>query len=340
MNTKIDFKEIVGQERIMEKLKRDLESNQIAHAYLFEGERGLGKKDMALKLASALVCHSKDRKPCNKCNSCIKAKSGNHPDIKIIEKEGTIIIDEIRGLINEIQLRPHESKRKVCIICDADKMNIYAQNALLKTLEEPPLYATLILLTTKGDSLLPTVISRCQIIKLQPVNLEIIEHYLVENRGIDGDQARMLAAFSGGVVGRAVELLDNPEFHYRREEIIKICNKLLTFDLFDILEQIKFFEEQKPYIEEILDLMISWYRDIFIYNETKNIRFTTNIDKREEIEFQAAKIDLAKTRDIIFIIEETKNNLGSNVQFHLNIEVMLLNIQEVVLNGNGGRSEI
>lgn len=340
MNTKIVFKEIVGQERIVEKLKRDLESDQIVHAYLFEGEKGLGKKNMALELASALVCHSKDQKPCNKCNSCIKAESGNHPDIKIIEKDGTINIDEIREIINEMHLKPHESKRKVCIICDADRMNMWAQNALLKTLEEPPLYATLILLTTKGDSLLPTVISRCQIIKLQPVNLEIIEHYLVKNRGINEEQAHMLAAFSGGIVGRAVELLDNPDFHYRREEIIKICNKLLTFDLFDILEQIKFFEEQKPYIEEILDLMISWYRDIFIYSETNNMGLITNIDKREEINFQAAKIDLAKIRDIIFIIEETKNNLRSNVQFHLNIEVMLLNIQEVVLNGNGGRSEV
>ena len=106
------------------------------------------------------------------------------------------------------------------------------------------------------------------------------------------------------------------------------------------MEQIKFFEEQRLHIEEILDLMIRWYRDLFIYNETKNMGFITNIDKKEDIELQATKIDLTKIRNIIFIIEKAKNNLKSNVQLHLNIEVMLLNIQEVVLNGNGGRSKI
>lgn len=340
MNKGTVFEGIVGQDQVLEKLKRDLEGNQTVHAYLFEGEKGLGKKSIALKLASALVCHNNGERPCGRCNSCIKANSGNHPDINIIENDNIISIDVIRGLINEMQLKPNESKRKVCIICDADKMNTRAQNALLKTLEEPPLYATIILLTVNGNSLFPTIVSRCQVIKLHPADLKTIEHYLVKNRGVEKKQAHMLAVFSRGVVGRAVELLDNPDFYYRREEVIKICNRLLTSDFLGILEQIKFFEEQRSHIEEILDLMISWYRDLFIYNETKNMEFITNIDKKENIGFQAAKVDLAKIRDIIFIIERAKNNLKSNVQFHLNIEVMLLNIQEVVLNGNGGRSEI
>ncbi|NLK90035.1 MAG: DNA polymerase III subunit delta' [Clostridiales bacterium] len=335
------FEGIVGQERVLEKLGKDLESNQTVHAYLFEGEKGLGKKSIALKLASALVCRNDGQRPCGRCNSCIKASSGNHPDIGIIENDkGVIRIDEIRELINEMQLKPYESKRKVCIICDADKMNMWAQNALLKTLEEPPSYATIVLLTVNSNSLFPTIVSRCQVIKLHPADPETIEHHLIKNMGVEKEQAHMLAVFSGGIVGRAVELLDNSDFYHRREEVIKICNKLLTPDLLGILEQIKFFEEQRLHIEEILDLMIRWYRDLFIYNETKNMGFITNIDKKEDIELQATKIDLTKIRNIIFIIEKAKNNLKSNVQFHLNIEVMLLNIQEVVLNGNGGRSKI
>lgn len=340
MNTGKIFEGIVGQEQAVEKLRGALKNNQIAHAYLFEGTKGLGKKDMALELALALVCHSKNQQPCNKCNSCLKAAGGNHPDIKIIENDGIIKINEIRQIIKEMQLKPYESERKVYIICDADKMNMQAQNALLKTLEEPPSYAVLILLTTKGDSLLPTVISRCQIIRLYPTNPEIIKYYLIENKGIDKEQAHMLAVFSGGIVGRAVELLSNSDFHYRRERVIDICNKLLISDVFNILEQIIFFEEQKLYIEEILDLMISWYRDLFVYGETKNIGFITNIDKIEEVGFQSTKLDLAKIMDIIFIIEEAKNNLKSNVQFHLNVEVMLLNIQEVLSNGDSGRSKV
>ncbi len=331
MNKGTVFEGIVGQGQVLEKLRRDLEGNQIIHAYLFEGEKGLGKKSIALKLASALVCPNNGQRPCGKCNSCIKAGSGNHPDIKIIENDGIISIDEIRGLINEMQLKPYESKRKVCIICDADKMNMQSQNALLKTLEEPPSYSTLILLTVNRNSLFPTIVSRCQVIKLRPADLKTIEHYLVKNKGVEKEQAHMLAVFSRGVVGRAVELLDNPDFYYRREEVIKICNRLLTSDFLGILEQIKFFEEQSLHIEEILDLMIGWYRDLFIYNETKNMKFITNIDREENIDLQAAKMDITKIRDIIFIIERAKNNLKSNVQFHLNIEVMLLNIQEVLL---------
>ncbi len=337
---KINFEGIVGQEQAVEKLKRTLENNQISHAYLFEGEKGLGKKDIALKLALALNCTGDDRKPCNKCNSCIKMAGGNHPDVKIIEKDGIIRIDEIRRIAGEMQLKPYEGRYKVYIICDADRMNIESQNALLKTLEEPPSYAVLILLTTRGDSLLPTVISRCQVIKLYPENPEVIKYYLIENKKIDERQAHMLAAFSGGIAGRAVELSDNPDFYYRREKIIEICNKLLTSSLFGVLEQIVFFEEQRSHIEEILGLMINWYRDLLIYSETKNADFITNIDKKEEIDFQAAKIDPVKIRDIIFIIEKSKSDLKSNVQFHLNMEVMLLNLREVLSDGNSGRSEI
>ena len=337
---KINFEGIVGQEQAVEKLKRTLENNQISHAYLFEGEKGLGKKDIALKLALALNCTGDDRKPCNKCNSCIKMAGGNHPDVKIIEKDGIIRIDEIRRIAGEMQLKPYEGRYKVYIICDADRMNIESQNALLKTLEEPPSYAVLILLTTRGDSLLPTVISRCQVIKLYPENPEVIKYYLIENKKIDERQAHMLAAFSGGIAGRAVELSDNPDFYYRREKIIEICNKLLTSSLFGVLEQIVFFEEQRLNIEEILGLMINWYRDLLIYSETKNADFITNIDKKEEIDFQAAKIDPVKIRDIIFIIEKSKSDLKSNVQFHLNMEVMLLNLREVLSDGNSGRSEI
>lgn len=324
------FEGVVGQEQVIENLKGALERDQIAHAYLFEGVDGLGKKNIALKLASALVCNSNKDKPCGKCNSCIKVENGNHPDIKTIEGEGIIKVDEIRELIKDIQLKPYEGIGKVYIICDADKMNIQAQNALLKTLEEPPSYATLILITTKGSSLLPTIVSRCQVMKLYPVSLENIKSYLIKNKNMNREEAGVLAAFSGGVVGRAVELLDNPDFQQRREGVIKLCNNLMTLKLFNILEQISFFEEQRSHIEEIFDLMISWYRDLLVYRETENMDLIINVDKKEEIEFQIRGIDLAKVRDIIFIIEKAKNNLKSNVQFHLNIEVMLLNIQEVL----------
>lgn len=323
------FDGIVGQKKAIESIKKAIEDNQIAHAYLFEGAEGLGKKAIALNLATALVCSGND-KPCGKCNSCLKASTGNHPEIKVIEEEGTIKVDEIRQLIKDIQLKPYEGIRKVYIICDADKINIQGQNALLKTLEEPPHYATIILLATRSSRLLPTIVSRCQTIKLSPLSLDEVKTYLVNNKDINNERAQMLAAFSGGIVGRAEKLLDDEDFHKRREELIKLSRNLITSNLISILDQISFFEEEKSNVEEILDLMISWYRDLYVYKETRSLDLIINIDKIDEIELQSVRVDLGKVRDIIFIIEKAKNNLKSNVQFHLNIEVMLLNIQEVL----------
>lgn len=321
---------IIGQDHIVEKLLKALENKKIAHAYLFEGAEGIGKKKIANFLARALVCQDEANLSCGKCDGCTKARNQIHPDIKIIE-DGNIKIEELRDLLRDIQLKPYEGNNKVYIIHDADKMSIPVQNVLLKTLEEPPLYTTIILLTSKGSALIPTIISRCQVIKLYPVNLEIIKNYLIQNENIDEEKAHMLAAFSNGIIGQAVKLLKDPDFYYIREEVIKICSKLLTSSLFDILEEITFFEEKKLYIDDIFNIMISWYRDILVYRQTKDIELITNIDKKEEVDFQGNRIDLAQIKDIIFIIEDAKNNLESNVQFHLNIEVMLLNIQEVLI---------
>lgn len=324
------FERVLGQEKAKQNLQRALEKDELAHAYLFEGAEGLGKKSMALDLASALLCDSNKDKPCRICNSCLRISSGNHSGLKIIEEEKVIKVDEIRELIQDIQLKPYEGEKKVYIICDADKINIQGQNALLKTLEEPPQYATIILLTTKSNSLLSTIISRCQTIRLNSVSLEIIKSYLVNEKKANEEQSQKIAAFSGGNVGKAVKLLEDVAFHERMENVIKICNDLMNTKLIKVIDKVSFFEEEKSNIEEILDFMISWYRDLLVYKETENMDLIINIDKQEEIAFGARRIDINKIRDIIFIIQKSKNNLKSNVQFHLNIEVMLLNIQEVL----------
>ncbi len=324
------FERVLGQEKAKQNLQRALEKDELAHAYLFEGAEGLGKKNMALDLASALLCERNKDKPCRICNSCLRISSGNHSGLKIIEEEKVIKVDEIRELIKDIQLKPYEGKKKVYIICDADKINMQGQNALLKTLEEPPQYATIILLTTKRNSLLSTIVSRCQTIRLNLVSLEIIKYYLVNEKKANEEEAQKIAAFSGGNVGKAVKLLEDVAFHERMENVIKICTDLMNVKLIKAIDKISFFEEEKSNIEEILDFMISWYRDLLVYKETENMDLIINIDKKEEIAFGARRIDINKIRDIIFIIQKSKNNLKSNVQFHLNIEVMLLNIQEVL----------
>lgn len=324
------FENIIGQEKIIEGLKKALAGNQLAHSYLFEGLEGLGKRRVAFELAKGICCNAEGIRPCNSCSSCVKLEHGNHPDVKWIGGEGSIKIDDIRDLQKDIQVKPYEGNNKIYILCDAEKMTVQAQNALLKTVEEPPYYSTLILLTTNAYSLLPTIVSRCQVLKFSPVPASKIQNFLIKEKGLDIRESKFIAAFSNGAVGKALKLLEDHDFIKRREAVVGLSRTLLNAKTINILEKVNFFNEEKEYIDEILDILISWYRDLMVYKETSNVDFIINCDKIEEIIFQSNQVNLWQIKDIIFIIDKAKNNLRSNVNYQLNIEVMLLNIQEVL----------
>ncbi|MBM7614739.1 DNA polymerase III subunit delta' [Alkaliphilus hydrothermalis] len=325
------FEEIVGQERIVEILKKTLLNNTFSHAYLFEGLEGLGKKQMALEFAKGVICSQEGMKPCNVCQTCRRIQEGNYPEVNLIQEDGTIKIEKIRELQKDIQMKPYEGRKKIYIINHAENMTVQAQNALLKTLEEPPAYATIILLTVNGNSLLPTIISRCQILKFRPVEIGKIQQVLMEGRGVSREESRMVSSFSNGIIGRALKLLEDEDFKRIREEVLKLTEEMLRRDTINLLESVDFFTKEKNQIEEILDMLVSWYRDLMIYKETQELHFLMNCDRIEEIQDQSNRIGLKKIRDIIFIIDQTKGNIKSNVNFQLNIEVMLLNIQEVLV---------
>ncbi|KAB3537820.1 DNA polymerase III subunit delta' [Alkaliphilus pronyensis] len=323
------FKGIVGQERILSYLSEALLKNETPHAYLFEGADGLGKKAVAQQLAMGLICTSKI-KPCLKCNSCLKVVSGNHSEVKLIESEGSIKIETIRYLQKEIQLKPYEGKKKVFIINQAEKMTQQAQNALLKTLEEPPSYATIILIVNISSSLLPTIVSRCQVIKFRPIEIQKIQDYLIHNKGLSYEESKVIALFSKGIIGNALKILEDESFQEKRQLLVDITKELLRGKTLLALENGSLLTSQKNNIQEFLDLLASWYRDIMIYKETKEYHFIMNYDKIEEINHQASQVNLNKLKDIIYIIEDTKTKLKSNVNFQLNMEVMLLKMQEVI----------
>lgn len=318
--------DILGQERLLKNLKEALVQQRLAHAYLLEGQRGLGKKRVARWLAKSIACRGEGLKPCNKCISCRKIDNGNHPEVKWVQEDGSIKIDTIRELQKDLQLKPYEGSKKVHIICDAEKITPQAQNALLKTLEEPPGYATIILLTANGNSLLPTIISRCQRLKLLPVPLKEIEDYLVETKGIDTSKAKVMASLSHGIIGKALQLLGDEDFQERRKKAIEVTRDILYKKKIQVLENIEFFNEEREYIGEILDILITWYRDLLLYKDIQNDEFLINVDNTEEIIQQSHKISLENIKEMIFIIDETKNNFRSNVNFQINIEVMLLEL--------------
>lgn len=322
----MDYKRIIGHEKIIDSLKLATLRDTISHSYLFEGDEGLGKLMVAKVFAKTLLCKDKKGEPCNICTSCTKFDSGNHPDFKLLEPEkGIIKKGQVEELINSVAMSPFESSRKVFVINDSHKMNPEAMNALLKTLEEPPEYINIILITSSSNNLLPTIISRCLGIKFYPVSKKKIADYLVTNYNKNNETAKFIADFTKGSVGKSIELASSDNFFQMREEVIKIIDSLLRGDKTKAFNTISFFNENKDKIDELLDIFLFWFRDIIIYKEIGKNELITNIDKIENIS-KHSFIDYDKINDIIEKVQQTKDNINRNVNFQLSIESMLLNI--------------
>lgn len=324
----MDFKKVIGHERAIETLKRTIKNGTISHSYIFEGEEGLGKKKIAYIFAKTLLCKEQKEEPCNHCTSCMKFDGGNHPDLLVIEPEkGLIKKGEVESLINSVATSPFESLRKVFIINDSHKMNLEAKNALLKTLEEPPEYINIILITSSSNNLLPTILSRCQSIKFYPVESIKIADLLVSLHDKSIDEARFIADFSKGSVGKSIELASSDDFFQKRDEIIRLIDSLLKGDKTKAISSIGFFNDNKEEIDEILDIFLFWFRDLIIYKEIGDNPLIINKDKTEFLSRQSF-IDFNKINDIIEKVQQTKENIKRNINFQLSIETMLLNIQE------------
>lgn len=322
----MDFNEIVGHVRQIEALKNSINNKTISHSYLFEGEEGLGKRNIALAFSKTLLCKGGGDEPCNTCNSCIKFDTNNHPDFKILSSEnGNIKSEEVEKVIRGMATTPFEGSRKVFVIDDCDTIRIDIQNKLLKTLEEPPEYMNIILITSNINKLLPTILSRCQIIKFYPLDRDKIIKLLVSDYGVDEDKASFIAGFTKRSLEKSLELVHTDSLFQKRDEIIKILDSILNGDKVKALTSMDFFNENKENIEEILDIIIYWFRDLLIYKEIGNTPLLINRDKVEILSSQSF-VDLNKINDIIYRIEDTKINIKRNVNFGLSIETMLLSI--------------
>lgn len=276
-------------------LKNSLNTGKISHSYLFEGEKGVGKKEVALAFSKGLVCKSDDERPCNKCSSCLKFESMNHPDFKMISSTKKIIQKkEIEALIREIPILPFESKKKVFLIEDGDLMRSDSQNALLKTLEEPPPYVVMIILTSNSNKILDTISSRCEIIKFHRRN-DIDKIFKMEN------------------------------FADLREEIIDVIDNLISGNQIYAFTSLDIFSKNKENTEQLLDIMMYWFRDLAIYKEVGASDLLLNKDKLDLL-LKQSFLDMNKIHDIIYRIEATKLNINRNINFNLSIETMLLNI--------------
>ncbi|MGO0943209.1 DNA polymerase III subunit, partial [Clostridioides difficile] len=239
-----------------------------------------------------------------------------------------IKIAQIRNLQSDIVIRPHKDY-KIYIINNAEKMTVEAQNALLKTLEEPPNYAIIILVTNNKESLLETIKSRCDIIKFSPIPIEDLKRYLI-NTGIEEERAQLLAIFSRGSIENALNLSQSSEFSMMREDIQQYIQIMLDKNIVEILNIPNNMEKYRGKIIALLDMMINYFRDIILLKENVNKNMLINVDKLVFIQNMSGKISYSQLSKIIDIIEDAKSKIKSNCNFNISIQVMSLNIYEVI----------
>lgn len=326
------FVDIVGQEQLKEHLENALTTNKVSHAYIINGERSAGKEFIAKTFAMALQCENRQGiEPCQECHSCRQALSGNHPDIIFIthEKPNTISVDDIRSQINgDVAIKPYSSPRKIYIMNEGEKMTVQAQNALLKTLEEPPEYAVILILTTNANSLLPTILSRCVVLNMKPVRDEQIKRFLMESMEVPSYKADICTAFARGNVGKARMLAKSEEFDKVKDEAITLLKYIGEMEINEIVAAIKKINEYKFDVNDYLDILSIWYRDVLMFKATHD---ANNLIFREEIQYIRRVADRSTyegIEQVIDALEKSKQRLNANVNFDLTMELLLLTIKE------------
>lgn len=325
------FKDVVGHKDIIKYIQNAVEQDKVSHAYILNGQRGSGKKMLARLFAMTLQCESDQSEPCGKCRSCIQANNGNQPDIITVkhEKPASISVDDIRQQLNgDIMIKPYSSPYKVYIIPEADLLTVQAQNALLKTIEEPPEYAVIFLLTENADGLLPTIRSRCVMLKLRNIKDQLVKKYLIEQLQVPDYQAAVCAAFAQGNIGRATMLAKSEHFNEIKEEAMQLLKYIDEMELHEIVSAIKEINKYKLEVTDYLDIITIWYRDVLLYKATKDVGGLVFGDQLKFIKEKASKSSYEGIEIILNSIEKAKVRLKANVNFDLVMELLLLTIKE------------
>ena len=294
------FENIIGNDNMKKVLLNSVKLNNSSHSYLFLGTEGIGKKLIAKEFSKMLLCIDKE-KYCNKCKSCIEFDSNNNPDFIIVEPDGNNIkIEQIRDLQKRIVEKPIISNKKLYIINDSDKMTVEAQNCLLKTLEEPPEFVTIILIGENESAFLSTIKSRCMILHFEKIGSKEIQKYLKETYNMELTSQTMLDACEGSI-GKAIKIKEEKELY---EQIEKIIINLETKDQIDIINMSDIIYKSKDEKEKILN-----YINVVLLNLGKQSN---------------------KYTDCIKVVENTKKRLKSNSNYDMCIDNMLLNMWEIV----------
>jgi len=315
------FSQILGHDRQKDILRRAIGSDRLAHAYLFEGPEGIGKRLMALALVRAIFCQ--DGSGCGSCSACRKVDHHNHPDLHILEAEGASIkIEQIRGLQKELSFRPLEAPKKVCLIDGAEKLNPAAGNSLLKTLEEPTGSALLILLTSRPEGVLSTIRSRCQRLPFVRLPQEMLQNLLNERLGADETHGHILAALSEGSFKKALGK-DRDLFIERRKVLLKSLTALSPKSIIPLFDLAQELAEQKEHLPEVLEIFQAFYRDLLLYLHGRPEQEMVNIDLMDKIRRTAGRETVPSLLRKLDAIASSRRQLDRNVNRQLAMDVLL-----------------
>lgn len=321
---KID--EIAGQTVALTHLKNALKKDQISQAYMLIGEPGMGKKTIAESFAESILCE--ERKPgeyehCGKCRSCHQVETGNHPDCIFVthEKSNLISVDEIREqLVSDVEIKPYQGSKKVYIVPDAEMMNEQAQNALLKTLEEPPEYAVIILLVANADLMLPTLLSRSIKLPLAPLPDQVIEEKLIKDYYIQKYRTSSIVKFARGNLGRAIEMSENDDFIEDKNTASDIMKKVVKTESYQWKDWIDELSKDKARLPFFLGLFMDWYRDILMAKSGAGRERLMFADEESVITEEAGEYDYEGLKYCIEAIEDAQAKVRANVKLSLVLE--------------------
>ncbi len=325
------YGEILGQDFIKEFFKNSIRTGNVPHACILSGEAGMGKKKLAQAFAEALLCEKGEAEACGECHSCRQTAAGSHPDLIFVthEKPASIGVKDVREQIEDtMAIRPYNGSYKIYIVDEGEKMTVQAQNALLKTIEEPPSYGVILLLTTNADAFLPTIQSRCVQLKCRPVSDAAGKKYLMEKFQVPESKAEIYAAFARGNVGKMTELATSEKFQNMYDKMVGLLKNIKKMDISELLAYIKELKDEEIDIYDCLDFMQLWYRDILMYKVTRDVNLMVFKNERNAMNEICEKSGYDGLELILQAIDKARVRLNANVNQDLALELMLLTMKE------------
>jgi DNA polymerase-3 subunit delta' len=331
------FRDLIGQRDARAVLQGALRTGRIAHAYLFVGPESVGRRAAALAFAQALLCRRGGEDACAGCDACRKAAVGTHPDLRVIAPGGrtesgaerrSVGIEQVRDLKRDAAYPPYEARWKIFIIEDAEAMRAEAANSLLKILEEPPAQSVIVLLSESEAALLPTIVSRSQIVRFTFVPAAEIASALTERAGVPADQAKFFAALSGGRPGLALREAAGGESALEfRQEVVRTLGAVAGGSPVRRLEAAESVSRRKDDLDRWLDAALLWLRDVAVWQVSHDPALLVNLDRRDQIAAWADRARPHGVRSAAAAIEAAKTNLRANVNPRLVFEHLFAGIR-------------